>query len=576
MKTLTKSQAEAVASESPLTVLIAGPGSGKTGTIVERIIHLLSNNLAVPAEIMIVTFTNAAAREIEERLAKEYDGQILFHYCGTLHGYMLRLMKQHGQLIGFKTRIAMLDEEQQKALLDDVVRDMKIKAPMKDIRAALAVGPERYMIDKAGGGRAPDGLFFVGVELIAYEYYRRIMHSGLLDFDSLLQFGALLARELKKTGVVLPFKYLFWDEFQDSGKEDAAIFEAFSAATRFVVGDPDQSIYGWRGGRPEFLLGLMKNYDAKVIYLHENFRCDGGIARSANQLIAVNENTHCVTLSTTGKDGEVWITRQRGEVEEQKEIAESIRSQADVNQCAILVRSRALVDRLSKAMESFGIPVVKVERGDKPSDWRVARSLINLFANPDNDLLADWWIQQQKDTKFANRIKLEALQGFTSINRHYLKLPTEVKVRTIPAALAKSGIGQESIDLVNKAIALLPIDATIAELSFALGDDELHKKETGQGLTVTTIHSAKGREWDCVYLPAFEDGTIPVHTKTSTVEEERRLAFVGITRARHKLYVSFAQMRKPAFGGYKPEPTTPSPFVDEMRRGEQAVNKPSA
>jgi DNA helicase-2/ATP-dependent DNA helicase PcrA len=559
MNTLTISQAEAVASEAPITVLIAGPGSGKTKTLIERIIYLLSHNLAVASQMVIITFTNAAAREIEQRLKKEYGYEVQFNYSGTLHGFMLRMLRQHGALIGFKTKLAMLDEEQQKQMLEEVAKDMKIKSPMKDIRTSLAGGPEKFLKGK------PEGLFHVGAELIAFEYYRRLMQHGVLDFDSVLQFGALLVKKLRANGTQLPFTHLFWDEFQDSGTADAAIFDFLEVPKKFVVGDPDQSIYGWRGGSPEYLLGLMTREGSKVIYLHENFRCDKHIASRANQLIQQNPNIHCETRSMTGKDGGIWISRRPTAEDEQREIATSIREQPEVHECAILVRSRKLVEEFTKVLQSYGIPVVSKQYSEKPGDWRTARSLLNLFANPDNDLLAYWWIAQQKDTKFANKVKLEALSKCASINRHYLKLP-EVRVGDVAAALAQSGIGQESIDLVNKAVVQLPPDATITELSFALGDDELHEKETGgKGVTVSTIHSAKGREWDCVYLPAFEDEIIPKRTKTSSVEEERRIAFVAITRARHKLSVSFAEKRKPQYGGHRPEPTKPSPFVHEIR-----------
>lgn len=569
---LTNAQTEAVASDAALTVLIAGPGSGKTKTLIERIIHILSLNLAVPSQMVVITFTNAAAREIEQRLAKEYDGaKIVFYYSGTLHGFMLRLLRQHGNLIGFKSKLAMLDEEQQKTLIDEVVKDMKIKTPMKDIRVAIEKGPEQFI------GKKPDGLFHVGADLIAFEYYARLIRHGLLDFDAVLHFGALLVKKMKSNGITLPITHLFWDEFQDSGKSDGEIFEFLDVPKKFVVGDPDQSIYGWRGGSPELLLSMIHRPGVNVIFLRENFRCDSKIAASANALIARNPNVHCETLSMTGSDGGgVWPMRYDSAEKEHTEIATDIRERPDVNQCAVLVRSRKLVEEYTKILQSFGLPVVRKEYADKPTDWRVCRSLLNLFASPDNDLLAYWWIVQQKDVKFANKVKLEALGAFTTINRHYLKLPA-VTLENVAASLAKSGIGQESIDLVNKAAATLPPEATFAELSFALGDDELHEKEVGgQGVTVSTIHGAKGREWDCVYLPAFEDGIIPKRTKTSTVEEERRIAFVAITRAKHRLCVSYARMRKPQYGGGRPEPTTPSPFLDELRVREQAVNNPSA
>lgn len=564
---LTKSQTDAVESEAALTVVVAGPGSGKTRTLTERIKKLLARGVSA-REIVVITFTNAAAREIENRIGQD----VAFFYCGTVHGFMLRIVKDYGKLIGFRGKIAMLDENQQERLIKQTMSDARHKGPIKDVKAEIAKGPERFL-EKYLPDRRKEDLFLVGAEQVAFEYYQRLLSSGMVDFDSLLKFGRIILERMAAAKIPQAFKFLFWDEFQDSGADDAAIFRLIDVPNKYIVGDADQSIYGFRGGSPSYLLTLAENKDhfrsenSSVIFLRENFRCDSAITDAANRLIKQNANLHCGTTSMQS-GGKVWTVRTDGESGEMRELAEDIRSQPNFNECAILVRFNALADLYAKGMESYGIPVAKKEKVAKPSDWQVARSLINLFANPDNDLLAYWWIEQQKDTKFANKIKLESLGAFTTINRHFLKLPDSIPPGDVPAALGRSGISAESIQIVNKALGELPDGATLAELSFTLGDEELHKREVGQGLTVTTMHSAKGREWDSVYLPAFEEGNAPSLSKTATIEEERRLAFVAITRARHRLWISFANMRKPAFGGWKPEKTTPSRFIEEIRRRE--------
>ena len=531
---LTSNQIKAIESDDPRIVCIAGPGAGKTRVLIHRLERRIKAG-GKPADIMVVTFTNAAADEIRRRLANWGDG---LHYCGTIHGYMLRLIQQYGALIGFKNRIALLDEDQQQRLLSQVMADLKCKATLTAVKEQLAVGPAAFI---GASGRS-----FSNLELIAAEYFQRLITAGLLDFDSLLKFGLVLLKRLNKEKFSLPVKFLAWDEFQDSSADDAAIFHALRVENKFVVGDPDQSIYGFRGGSPRHLFDLTNNLDWRMIVLQENFRCDEQIAHAANRLIQRNQGRVTKsTVSATGELGDIFTFSAALPPAELRGIAEDINQQPDPSQCAVLVRSNALAAQFAKGLEGFGIEVCKKEKRDRPIDWRVARSLINLFANPDNDLLTYWWIEQQRDTKFANKIKLEALSKFTSINKHYLKLPDSMAPMAVPEALARSGIGAESIALVNKALALLPPGSGLAELSFALGDEELHRKETGQGVSVITMHSAKGREWDVVYLPAFEEGIVPVGAKNVNIEEERRLVFVAFTRARHRLVISYCRQRSP-------------------------------
>lgn len=570
MNTFTKEQLEAISSDAPKIAVIAGPGSGKTRTLIERIIYLKGIGKAVPHQIACITFTNEAAWEVERRLSVPFGdsaGNIEdvrpfgLGYCGTVHGFILRLLKEHGKLIGLKGKIAVMDEQQQTRFIEQVIADMKIKVPMKLIREQLAKGPEMFMsVFKKDLSDS---------EIVAHTYFQRMISASLLDFDSILQFGAILIQKMGKEGIGVPFTHIFWDEFQDSGVEDMAILSGLTIPNKFIVGDPDQSIYGFRGGNPKHIIGLVNDPAWHVVKLEDNFRCDAAITKAANSLISRNPGRiDKQTISKTGMEGKVWTFRTDTESLELRGLAEDINAQSDARQCAVLVRSNALADTFAKGLEGFGIKVSRKEKTEKPPGWFQARGLINLFANPDNDLLAFDFLAQSHDKKFASRIKLEALSKFTSINRHYLKIPQDMKISEVPSALAKSGIGPEAIERINVAIAGLPEGATLAELSFALGDEELHRKEVGEGITVTTMHSAKGREWDCVYLPAFEDGCCPLKSKSANIEEERRLAFVAITRAKRRLCVSFSKMRKPQFGGFKPEPTTMSCFIDEIRRGE--------
>lgn len=588
MTTLTDHQRLAIESCHQKIVCIAGPGSGKTTVLVGRIAKLIAAGTR-PDQIAAVTFTNAAAREIEKRLPCPNCGGMGYTsvelgpkhmsqvqcdchpprlaYAGTLHGLMLRVIKTHGTLIGFGLRVSVMDEEVADKFLEQVISDLQCAGMKKEIRHQIDKGPGPFLFGPELSTQAMATLD--EPTLVAREFYQRMLKANLLDFDSVLKFGLVVLQRLAASGDTAPmFEHLLWDEFQDSGADDAAIFHALPARNKFVVGDPDQSIYGFRGGDPRYLMELAKaeRVEWTEIFLEENFRCDQAIAESADRLIFNNPFRLAKTnKSMTGLAGKIWTFKAATEEEEMAKISEDINLQGDPNGCAVLVRSNALADRFSKGLQAHGVAIHRRERVDRPSDWTAMRSLVNLLSNPENDQLAFWWIAHKNGMKAAKMAQLKALSEYDTINRTTLRLPVITTIDALPAALAVHGIGQESIALVNQAVALLPAGATLGELSFALGDDELHRKEVGEGVTITTIHSAKGREWESVYLPAFEDGTIPVLSKNSSIEEERRVVFVAITRAKRRLVVSFAQKRRPAFGGRFPEPTTMSRFVNELR-----------
>ena len=562
---LSPQQQKAVDSDSPHIAAISCPGSGKTTTLIARLVRLIRGG-ANPMHMIVITFTNSAANEIKSRLDAQLEG-VELNYCGTLHGFILRLLKAHGRQIGLRN-VSMLDEEQQEKFFKAVASDLKLKATATAIKEQLAHGPKMFL------GRQTRTLS--DVELIAQEYYQRLLQHGLMDFDSLLKFGVVLLETLtdtEKNPIQLPLAdHIFWDEWQDSGDDDAAILKLIPVTNKFIVGDPRQSIYKFRGGNPMHLIDLITGRFAAfdLISLNENFRCDANIVQAANSLIKHNtlRLDESTMVSATSAPGQITSFCAPTENEEVNNIGKLILESGDLKQTAILLRTNKLVERFIKAFEMRGVPICRREHAAKPNDWQTCRSLVNLLSNPNNDQLAFWWIEQLKDKKFASGVKMAALKAFTSINRHYLKLPESATVAQVVPLLARCGIKPESLALVSKAAAGLDSGASVAELALALGSEELTAADVGEGVTICTMHASKGREWDRVFIPAFEDGVVPLLSKSSDLEEERRLMFVAITRARHQLFVSYAASRKPMYGGFMPEKTTPSRFVAELSGGE--------
>ena len=248
----TKAQLAAINSNANRIVVVAGPGSGKTTTSLARMVRLI--NESVPASaIAAITFTNAAALETESRLANLIPGAKL-GFCGTLHSFMLRLLQTNGPLVGFNRAISIASESFQNELIDTLIEDFRWKGSRKAVVDEIARGPFENV-------NTP-------LEVIRGDYYGRMKKAGLIDFDGILFYGLELVRKQFAPG----FQHLFVDEFQDSSTIDFQIYQAIKIPNLFIVGDVDQSIYGFRGGNPSLLMRLLESEHGCKFILNENFR----------------------------------------------------------------------------------------------------------------------------------------------------------------------------------------------------------------------------------------------------------------------------------------------------------------
>jgi len=543
-------QTAAATSQSAHIVVAAGPGAGKTRTLVARIHHLIASGVK-PADIVVITYTNAAAAEIVKRLNGLPDATNRpvhrVGYCGTLHGFLLRQLRQFGSKIGLPHDLSVVSETQRLDILADVVLEMGWKGSEKAAEEAIKVNP---LLNRKGPPGLPKAM------LLAASYHRRMLENGLLDFDSILAYGR----------VVLDFapsvaKHLLVDEFQDASDADDDIYSALQIANKFFVGDPDQSIYGFRGGNPRNFLRRSAMPGTSLFYLEKNFRCGVEICRAANLLIRHNrDRLPKATVPVEVHDSScVTVVATKDEACELAGMTQAIASSPS-RDMAVLCRTNAQVKRIADHLAGNNIPVArKAERGDPP-DWQLIRQYIALLCNPDNDLLAYQWLKSVAGLDAAKAAKRRALERLTTINRagQYWTTPT---LATLPDALAKqSGGWREGIERVRQCIAELPEGSTLPELALALAQEDSRGDEVGEGVTVTTLHSAKGREWDVVFLPGWVEGMVP--SKRGDEAEERRLAFVGITRARHSLVVSWPKEVTDPWT-HATEDAVPSRFIAE-------------
>lgn len=531
-------QQRAVLSDAPTILCIAGAGSGKTKTLIERIARLATDGRN-PRSMVAITFTTQAAAELQHRL-----NGLELGFCGTLHGFMLRLLTQHALELGLPSKLTVIDEEQAQAVIDDAVRSMNYKGTKGALTAAIAAVT-------AGTKPKPD----LAV-LTAGRVVNELRRSGMLTFDMVLSEGLRLLQWLSAT----PYSYLFVDEFQDSADVDARIYDRLPIANKFYVGDSDQAIFGFRGGNVQNILDLRSR--AETILLEANYRSDQAICEAAQHLISHNTNREPKrTLSISNDRGEIKVVRYGNASAELVGTTEELMNAG--GSCAVLLRSNKLVDQFSEYLEGVGVKVCRRQRNDRPSDWAVARAALAMLNNPENDSLVYWFMRRQSGEEKARALKLQACSQGKSLNDLCHDIPSDLPPTVYTKSLRRYDISQESLELIDQAVQQLPEGATGSDLLIALAESDKTSHEEGQGVTVTTIHAAKGREWSTVIIGAAEDEVIPGTAKSRSTEEERRLFYVAMTRAKHRLVISYCEQRKPDFGGYQPLPVNPSRFIKE-------------
>ncbi len=552
-------QALAITSRHDRILALAGPGSGKTATTVARINYLIDDG-ADPAGMVVITFTNAAAREIEKRLysLEGTDPEIVRNnnrlgYVGTLHGFALRMLKEHGAEAGYGARMSIISPESANDLLASIATTLGCKTKLAEL------------LKLKGRGRPERSARLTVEQTVIASYYQQLAESGIVDFDLLLtEFARLVAAG--GTTAFTNYTHLFVDEVQDSAPIDWEIYHALPIANKFFVGDPDQAIYGFRGGDVNGMMALSKRPDTELIVLEENFRSHSEICDAAQRLISHNQHRlDKITISAKGPGGEVTVRDPLvNEGEEHACIIRHLGANSWLwDTIAVLCRTNDLAYQIQQALITAGLPVVKRERSTLPADWPVARALVELLVDPNNDTLAYFYLialyrsmgsDEKAARKHADAVRKAAASIGKTINQANLHLANNA-----------APYSRESGMLLAEIIRTLPTNHTPLELALAVASYQPEAKEEKHkdGIHVLTIHASKGREFDAVYLAGFEDEIIPgTKADEQEVEEERRLAYVAITRARKFLMITSASQRTTPWG--KIVPHTPSRFITEL------------
>ncbi|KKC35588.1 ATP-dependent DNA helicase [Devosia epidermidihirudinis] len=626
---LNEEQRDAVETiDGPLLVL-AGAGTGKTRVLTTRIAHIINTNRAWPSQILSVTFTNKAAREMKERIEKLVPRLDAMPWMGTFHSIGARILRQHAGLVGLTSTFTILDTDDQirliKQLLDAENIDEK-RWPAKLFASMMDGWKNKGLLPKdvspADSGSYANGL---GGKLYA-DYQARLKSLNAADFGDLL---LECIRLFKENPDVLAefhrkFKYMLVDEYQDSNVAQylwlrlLAQGKPASEANICVVGDDDQSIYGWRGAEVDNILRFEKDFPgAKVIKLERNYRSTSNILKAASNIIAFNESRLGKTLQTdVGEKGElVSVTQLWDSEEEARTVGEEIEQYQlageQLNSMAILVRASFQMREFEERFITLGLNyrVIGGPRFYERKEIRDAIAYLRLVAQPADDLALDRIINTPKRglgdstvqllhsaARAANVPLLSAIRMLVETEELKPKQRTTLRglvsqfddwafhaqtmrpFELVERILEESGYtdmltADKSVESEGRKENLKELSRSMEEFD-TLGGFLEHialvmdrdSAEASDAVTIMTLHGAKGLEFNTVFLPGWEEGTFPSQRSMDEsgragLEEERRLAYVGITRGRKRVRISAAQNRR-IHGLW--QSAIPSRFLDEL------------
>jgi DNA helicase-2/ATP-dependent DNA helicase PcrA len=628
LERLNPEQREAVeALDGPLLVL-AGAGTGKTRVLTARLAHLLWQGKARPWEILCVTFTNKAAREMRERTeAMIGPAAAGLKWLGTFHSTSAMILRRHAELAGLKSSFTVLDADDQIRLLRQVIEaaglDQKRWTPrhlagLIDGWKNRALTPDKAPADESftfAGGK--------GASLYA-TYQARLKVLNCVDFGDLL---LETIRIFKDNPDLLGeyhdrFKYILVDEYQDTNVAQYLWLRLLAQKRRnlCVVGDDDQSIYGWRGAEVDNILRFERDFPgAKIVKLERNYRSTPHILASASHLIAANRNRLGKTLWTEEAEGDRVLVRGVWDGEaEARLVADDIESWRKSgrrhSECAVLVRAswqmRAFEERFLMLQTPY--KVIGGPRFFERAEIRDAHAYLRLIRSPDDDLafervcntpkrgIGDTTLQrvaaQARDqgvsltTMAEHLLREDALKGpaRTGLRRFVEDLARwRVKAKEIPhvelAELVLEESGYTDMLKADKSVQSASRLDNLKELVRSMGQFDtleaylehielvldLDRETEGDAVQIITLHGAKGLEWPLVFLPGWEEEVFPSKRALDekgdkALEEERRLAYVGITRARESARISFAANRQ-IYGRWTS--VLPSRFIDELPPG---------
>lgn len=622
---LNPAQTEAVLTTDGPVLVLAGAGTGKTRVLTTRIGHILSLGNARPNEILAVTFTNKATREMKDRIGQMIGGMVEgMPWLGTFHAIGVKILRRHAELVGLKSNFTILDTDDSLRLFKQLIKaeslDEKRWPPRRlahliDGWKNRGLTPEK--VPKSEAFTFADGK---AIELYT-AYQNRLKALNAVDFgDLLLEMNRLLANnpDILKS-YHQRFKYILVDEYQDTNIAQYLWLRLISQGTGNIccVGDDDQAIYGWRGAEVDNILRFEEDFKgAKVIRLERNYRSTGHILGAASGLISHNQDRLGKTLHTEdGLGKEVTLRGLWDDAEEARAIGDEIESLQTkghpLNEIAILVRASFQMRAFEDRFVTLGLPyrVIGGPRFYERLEIKDACAYFDVALNPANDLKFERIINTPKRglaTATLETLHHHARASNISLFEAALEIIETEELRPKPRGSLRRLI--EQFAEWRTAIKTVPHTELAERILDESGYTEMWQKDKspqshtrlenlkelirymsefenlagfmehvslvmdadansdGDRINLMTLHAAKGLEFDTVFLPGWEEGLFP-HQRSldeeghAGLEEERRLGYVGITRAKKQSHISFTQNRRIHGSWSSP---LPSRFIDEL------------
>src|SRR3954464_11833291 len=622
---LNKEQREAVLTIDGPVLVLAGAGTGKTRVLTTRLAHILATRRGWPGQILAVTFTNKAAREMKERIGALIGGVVEgMQWLGTFHSIGAKMLRRHAELAGLKSNFTILDTDDQLRLMKQLIEAEGVdekRWPARTLASMIDGWKNRGLRPDDVSDGEGQGFAFGKGKLLYRQYQDRLRALNAADFGDLL---LEVLHILRSHPDILAdyrdrFRYMLVDEYQDTNVVQYLWLKLLAGVTGniCVVGDDDQSIYGWRGAEVENILRFERDFPgAKVVRLERNYRSTPVILGAASGLIAANKGRLGKTLWTEGDEGEKIRVAGVWDAEEE---ARNVASEAEdqhrqghlYSQMAVLVRASFQMREFEDRFLSLGLPyrVIGGPRFYERAEIRDAMAYLRLIAQGDDDLAFERIVNRPK--RGIGDASVQSLHAFA--RRNHLPLLTAAreiaetdelppKARKALTELAtnfarwnvlskniphtelaemvldesgytdalkadKSAEAPGRLDNLKELVRSMEqyesLAAFLEHVSLVM---ELEQNESEDRINLMTLHAAKGLEFDTVFLPGWEEGLFPSQRTMDEnglkgLEEERRLAYVGLPRAKKRAFVYFAANRR-VHGNW--QSSLPSRFITEL------------
>lgn len=632
---LNPQQQDAVNTIDKSVLIIAGAGTGKTRTIIERISYIVNNAHAELSQILAVTFTNKAANEMKNRLLKFISQEDCFKaWIGTFHSIAVRILRAHGEFVGVASDFVIFDVGDQLSVIKNIINDNNMDLNDKNYNPKFVLGviqswKDKYISPYDAGSSSKVGASHLHIIPIYKQYQTMLKSSNALDFGDLLFFVLQLFRE---NASILQyyrkkFKFVTVDEFQDTNYIQYQIIKSFihEGNNLCCVGDDDQSIYSWRGAEISNILDFQKDFsDAKTVKIEQNYRSTQFILNAANSIIKNNHDRIDKKIWTDRVGEKINVVKLYTGYDEARFIMEEVKklkTQERIfhyRQAAILIRSN-VQSRVLEEIFTQGLLPYKIVSGIKFYSRQEVKDVLcylRLLINPIDNAAFERIVNRPRRKFGAQSLKqlreLSIARDTSMMQALYLPEAQKLADK-LTDFLQSFKVWQQDLNTISVADLVGKIVAESGyEMMIALENEPSHIKEKMQniqeltnamqnfanlndflehialmneiddnsfetdGVQIMTFHAAKGLEFDYVFLPSWEEGNFPNYKVLDSYDqqalaEERRLAYVGITRAKRNVFITNVSARdnrhssnKDNDGKKKGPCLQPSQFLEEL------------